>query len=354
MIFSDGHSDPVSLEALERAQKDESPDRTICLGDALGYGTHHSECFERTWFMSDVYLLGNHEDALKKAQAGTAPDISTAINEAAPVMSTSAKQKLVEADAQLTPVDRMKLAKLEPSYESDGVLYVHGSPHEPVSWTYVHPLDVFMELLQKNRPPAIKKGMGEIDFKDEKVARIYGAVLRSGPVHPGKIADETGIDVEFVNKVISSMLIETPLLKASLKVGTSVTGNADAKLYMEQPKYSMTGYMEHCKSIGKDDSTRRFFTFNMPAGLVFRMKQVADLDGFFTGHSHVAYLAMDDGREYRGVVDRMEVPEGVKFALNPGTASREENRYGSCGEPTYAVYEKEGSRRTLQIKRIGG
>ncbi|MFH0910864.1 MAG: metallophosphoesterase family protein [Planctomycetota bacterium] len=121
-IISDIHANLEALTAVLEDIEAQNIKRIICLGDIVGYGPNPIECLstiERYY----VTLLGNHESALANgtgrfnARARRALEWTTHMLQGAP-----------EGEALLA-----RISGLSPWFEKDDVLYVHGSPRDPIN-----------------------------------------------------------------------------------------------------------------------------------------------------------------------------------------------------------------------------
>ena len=63
-IISDIHANLEALEAVYAFLDGQSVDRTLCLGDVVGYGPDPSRCLELIQERCEVVVAGNHEHAV--------------------------------------------------------------------------------------------------------------------------------------------------------------------------------------------------------------------------------------------------------------------------------------------------
>ncbi len=63
-IISDIHANLPALEAARDSLRAEAPDRTVCLGDVVGYGAEPEACCSLVRELADVCVLGNHDAAV--------------------------------------------------------------------------------------------------------------------------------------------------------------------------------------------------------------------------------------------------------------------------------------------------
>lgn len=124
-IISDIHG---NIEAFETAMTrifDADVEEVICLGDVVGYGANPVECL-RAAKNFDVFLMGNHEEAVVVGTAGFTEKAATAIE---------------WTRGQLKPEDHEWISDWPKKLERDGATYVHGSPRNPTT-DYVMPRTV--------------------------------------------------------------------------------------------------------------------------------------------------------------------------------------------------------------------
>lgn len=123
-ILSDVHGNQEALLRVIDRIHAERCDRTICLGDSVGYGPFPDECVELVHKASAVVLAGNHDHALVGRTS------SEYFNEyARQALSISAP--LMNAHS----LERLRSYPL--IWEEADVLYVHATPYEPQAWHYL-------------------------------------------------------------------------------------------------------------------------------------------------------------------------------------------------------------------------
>ena len=136
-ILSDIHGNLEALRAVLDDIAARSIEQVICLGDVVGYGPDPRECLELVED-ADILLLGNHEDAMLSGDAQT-------FNVRARRSVEWTREQLwgegvdeEEAARVREVLGRFRETATDP--EDAGVLYVHGSPRNPVK-EYVTPHD---------------------------------------------------------------------------------------------------------------------------------------------------------------------------------------------------------------------
>jgi diadenosine tetraphosphatase ApaH/serine/threonine PP2A family protein phosphatase len=137
-ILSDIHA---NLEALEAVLEDiavQQVDEIFCLGDVFGYGPNPVECLDLVWASCRLTLLGNFDQATLFDPDGfeTAHAARTAILWHRDLLETSSG----------TPESRERrwryLTDWPRQHHEEGVLFVHGSPRNPLN-EYFFPEDIY-------------------------------------------------------------------------------------------------------------------------------------------------------------------------------------------------------------------
>ncbi|MBK9384527.1 MAG: metallophosphoesterase family protein [Planctomycetes bacterium] len=133
-VISDLHS---NIQALSRALEDIAElgvTRIACLGDVVGYGANPRECLQLVMERCEFTLLGNHEDAMMNF----AEDFND--NARAAIHWTQDRLNAPEFPADQNFAFWNFLGELPHQVETDGALFVHGSPRDPVR-EYMLPRD---------------------------------------------------------------------------------------------------------------------------------------------------------------------------------------------------------------------
>ncbi len=118
-LISDIHSNIHALEAVLERLKD--CEKTICLGDLVGYGAHPNECVGRVKGLEIPCVLGNHDAACIGLLS---------LGWFNPYAAIAARWTMEE---ELTRSSRDYLRGLPRSRRTDGFHLVHGSPREPTT-----------------------------------------------------------------------------------------------------------------------------------------------------------------------------------------------------------------------------
>ncbi len=124
-IFSDIHGNLEALQAVLERCADVGVDRTLCLGDLVGYGADPNRCIEQVCEAADVVLAGNH-------------DWVAAGLEEPRYFNPMALAAIRWTAAELTGAHIAYLQARPLTAEEGDVLYVHASPYRPETWPYIH------------------------------------------------------------------------------------------------------------------------------------------------------------------------------------------------------------------------
>jgi len=125
-IISDLHSNREALEAVFAHIQAAGLSDLVCLGDVVGYGPDPEFCVDVVRGHARWCLMGNHDEALFRDASDFNPHARGAIEytraRMLPGWYSSAEKK-----------SRWKYLKALPlRVQEDGVLFVHGSPRDPV------------------------------------------------------------------------------------------------------------------------------------------------------------------------------------------------------------------------------
>lgn len=123
-IISDIHGNLQALQQVLQRIEVESCDRTICLGDVVGYGPFPDECCELLFSRCRVTLLGNHDHALLGL---TDPHD----------FNEYARQALLIQSALMQAATLDKLSQCPLTFQQAEAFYVHAAPAFPSSWRYL-------------------------------------------------------------------------------------------------------------------------------------------------------------------------------------------------------------------------
>jgi diadenosine tetraphosphatase ApaH/serine/threonine PP2A family protein phosphatase len=123
-IYSDIHSNAEAFEAVLEALEKEHVERTLCLGDLVGYGPDPNLCVEQVMRNADEILAGNHDHA-------AIGQLSTRdFNEAAAEAIEWTQSVLSQASLEF-------LSRLPLEVQFQPVMAVHATPEAPGEWRYI-------------------------------------------------------------------------------------------------------------------------------------------------------------------------------------------------------------------------
>ena len=136
-IISDIHANLEAFQAVLEDLKAQGATEVVCLGDFVGYGANPKECIDLANGF-EITLRGNHEQALM-----TEFEASN--------FNHRARTSLAWTRDQLSPLSEDReanlkrwdfLDSLENSHAAEDILYVHGTPRDPIT-EYLYPRDIY-------------------------------------------------------------------------------------------------------------------------------------------------------------------------------------------------------------------
>ena len=136
-IISDIHGNLEAFQAVLEDIQQQEVTEIVCLGDFVGYGPNPKECIDLA-FDFDVTLKGNHEHALLTEFEGSS-------------FNARARDSIDWTREQLNPLGEDRdanlrrwdfLGNLEETHRDEGLLYVHGTPRDPIA-EYLYPRDIY-------------------------------------------------------------------------------------------------------------------------------------------------------------------------------------------------------------------
>lgn len=123
-VLSDIHGNLEALEAVLSECDAQGADRVLCLGDVVGYGADPSACIKIVRSRAELTVAGNHD----QAAAGLIDTHN---------FNDVAAEAIDWTQDRLSARETKYLATLPLTHETDGALFVHGSPHEPGAFHYI-------------------------------------------------------------------------------------------------------------------------------------------------------------------------------------------------------------------------
>lgn len=135
-LISDIHGNLEALRAVLEEIDSLSIKDIVCLGDVIGYGPDPKECLDIIQSITNLNILGNHEEAVLY---GVPPNFNPKAKRA-----LDWTRKTLLEDEKDPPEMRDARKKFMESFQVqtrvEGVTYVHGSPRQPTR-EYVMPRD---------------------------------------------------------------------------------------------------------------------------------------------------------------------------------------------------------------------
>jgi diadenosine tetraphosphatase ApaH/serine/threonine PP2A family protein phosphatase len=145
VVFSDVHANREALSAVLEAALGLKPEKMICLGDIVGYGPDPAWCLDAVRSACDVVLCGNHDFALVYGSKEFSASAETAIRYHRALLMP----RMSSPDTLTERQQRWDFLKgLSHRYAEEDMLFVHGSPRNPVQ-EYLRESDVKWGLDRK-------------------------------------------------------------------------------------------------------------------------------------------------------------------------------------------------------------
>jgi diadenosine tetraphosphatase ApaH/serine/threonine PP2A family protein phosphatase len=132
-IISDVHSNWEALQAVLQDIAVHRADEVYCLGDLVGYGPNPREVIDLLLDLDfPVVLMGNHDEAVFKEPLGFSATAQNALR--------WTRQQLLSPFPTPAAAERRQrfLAGLPKTHREGNLLFVHGSPRDPLN-EYVYP-----------------------------------------------------------------------------------------------------------------------------------------------------------------------------------------------------------------------
>jgi diadenosine tetraphosphatase ApaH/serine/threonine PP2A family protein phosphatase len=149
-ILSDIHGNLEALQAVLADAATHGIDQFVCLGDTVGYGPDQLECVKLTMSWP-VVLQGNFESA-----ALSSDDLVWLMwGNSFAVESVIWFRAVLAEQPQPCPI-RQFLTKAPYTQETNGMLFVHGTPRDPL-YDYVYPEDMYNPRKMERIFPLIER-----------------------------------------------------------------------------------------------------------------------------------------------------------------------------------------------------
>lgn len=136
-VLSDIHGNLEAFQAVLRDLDEQGVEDVICLGDVVGYGPNPKECIDLAGRFG-VTLEGNHEQALLARFEGT--NFNARARDSIDWTRDALNPLSEEGEANRRRWDF--LGALPETHREDNVLYVHGTPRDPIA-EYLYPRDIY-------------------------------------------------------------------------------------------------------------------------------------------------------------------------------------------------------------------
>ncbi|MCA9182269.1 MAG: metallophosphoesterase family protein [Planctomycetales bacterium] len=135
-LISDIHGNLEALTAVMAAIQLQKVERTVCLGDIVGYGPNPCQCLDVVMQQCQLTILGNHDQAALFDPDGFNPVALRAIY--------WTRDELDRGPGPASVINRRWdfLSELPKSHQAGEVLFVHGSPRDATN-EYVFPETIY-------------------------------------------------------------------------------------------------------------------------------------------------------------------------------------------------------------------
>jgi predicted phosphodiesterase len=124
-LFSDVHANLEAFKAVIAALKTEKADKTVFLGDIVGYGCEPNQCIEELIRLDPVALAGNHDQACSG---------SFSLDH----FNSYALESIVWTKSVLKRQNKNFLSSLKIAYSDQFICCSHGAFYRPEKFFYVY------------------------------------------------------------------------------------------------------------------------------------------------------------------------------------------------------------------------
>lgn len=124
LILSDIHDNYEAFQTVINKKSELRPEVIVYLGDILGYGASPHECLELARAEKGIYILGNHEHAIVKADTEDG-------------LQYTAAWAIDWTRQRLNAEEREFLKSFELMRVENDITFVHASPREPAEFDYI-------------------------------------------------------------------------------------------------------------------------------------------------------------------------------------------------------------------------
>jgi len=148
-LLADVHSNLPALEAVLAMLEEVSPDRTLCLGDLVGYNADPVECIDRLRDCCDLIVAGNHDKEVASGRPSTG--------------TNSAARRAIEWTQAALDSEQLRFLDSLPNLaiDSSGMVAIHGcylNPHHYSGYITSTMLDANLKVIA-SRPEWPKVGL---------------------------------------------------------------------------------------------------------------------------------------------------------------------------------------------------
>jgi diadenosine tetraphosphatase ApaH/serine/threonine PP2A family protein phosphatase len=135
-LISDIHANIEALTSVLAHIREQRVDQIVCLGDIIGYGPDPLRCLDTVMSVSDLTILGNHDQAALFDPPGFNPVALRAIMWTREQLENDRGNPL-QSDARWDFI-----GELPRRHDEGDFLFVHGSPRDPTN-EYVFPDHIY-------------------------------------------------------------------------------------------------------------------------------------------------------------------------------------------------------------------
>ena len=186
-VISDVHSNVAALEAVLDDISRKSPEQIICLGDIVGYGPEPKKAVSIVRRRCNIAVRGNHDQAAIEYPEGFNKTAHDAI------IWTKRSLKSLRLFSSEVRTNWNYLRHLPRLHAEDGMLFVHGSPRNPIC-EYIDEEDTFSKYpAGRDKLDSIFKMIDHICFCGH--THIPGIMTEDYDfIHPGFLHEDYTVD----------------------------------------------------------------------------------------------------------------------------------------------------------------
>jgi len=208
-IMSDIHGNLEALEAVLLDMEEQGIDRTVCLGDVVGYGPNPLEAAELVQYVAAATIRGNHEQMVMTDDIDelVSPLAATAARWTRAQLKPKRKRSGRRSAGERTQRDVWSwLRDLPQSVRHNNFLFAHGTPRETEAYivTLEDAAEVFEEQMDgakilfvgHSHIPGIfrRNRRGSVEFTPGEFGRRYRVGKRPMIVNVGSVGQPRDYD----------------------------------------------------------------------------------------------------------------------------------------------------------------